>query len=631
MIHPPLSVTATAEEIVEYFKSFSRTLQETYRDGEYPSLGESDGAVVNPQFAETHDIYEQVRVTRSEAGYEWHACPRSIGSATPYSVTPSKVSGAMDEYNAGRSSDYGRPYAAQFPSIQTQKDSFNRLEKSMFASLLEEYNIIVLVDPSTGSLWRAVDWPGRFVVRTTRDFDDRGVNEFIRNHRELSFYRADRHRNCIQYLGSNGRTQAEGEWFSLVVEPSWAPGLMGTITQSGYGDSFVYGYDRKGRRYEVRPTLAPYVTGSTLLCAKYGTPKTPIMLFSSFIRFVEPQSARIEIGFLEEFPDYEDGVSRRGRVVYDVQGEGSWYNRRMKTEEYVRNHGLEMAQILKVGKFSVSLEGPSPLPLIVAKKIEEDLHFEIDSQTNATTYFFSDEYRSVRRVLDTDIPGGQDHIHVMGLHIDGPLLPNGLRYRCAKICGDRFGLLASEWGNVYVSREKQRLSIMFTMTPIPKFLPDYPGTRYVSPKTASAISEPGNQLIVTRSDSEDYEATGYHVLAYLDDDSVASIKAWERYESFGSSLWALDTRLITTSFGMTVDSYVKTLIHHKGRFSHKLTEAYYNEIRRYLYGLRVGFVGHKENDGVRLLYYDPVHLKYMRSEDLYVQEPRVHFVEPTVI
>jgi len=626
MIHAPLSPTATKEEIVAYYRSFSKTLVDMYQQGEFPSLGESEPVVVAREFAEEHDIYEQVRVTRGEDGYTWHACPKKVGTVTPYTVAASKVQKAVDEYRLGRTDDFGQPYAAQFPAFVSEKDSFHKIEKAMFARLLEENSMIVLVNPGKGTMWRATAWPGRFRVLVTKNFDDREVNEFLRDHKELSHYRGEK--DAVRYLGSNGDIGFPGvRWFSLVVEPTWGPGLMGPIAQRGYGDTFEYTYQRKERTYTVHPTRSPYITGSTMLFAKFHVPLLPIMAFSNFIRYDESQPVRTEVGFIEDYPPFESGVSKKDGIVYDVHGEGSWYNRRELAAIYAEQHGLALVSITGRGRFSVSLEGSVPLPMRVA----------ISEKDGEKTYYFSDEFEGLRRVQDTDLPDRSSYVHIMGKGVQGKELSNGLRYRRARIEQDQYGVIRGESGTIYVAGSRRRLGAMYTMTPIPVYRPQITVFRHVSARTEEAIANEGHHRVVDQVMAEEMEQTGYHVLAYLKDATERSIRQWERYRGEGVGLWALDIRKIfidppLAPSQMSIDKFLKAFLSSSARRpSYVVSCATYQRLRRYLYGIRADFVGVKEGDVVRLCYFEPCHLRYLREGDVYVKESPVHFVSPTEI
>jgi len=626
MIHAPLSPTATKEEIVAYFRSFSKTLKDMYRQEEFPSLGESEPVVVAPEFAEQHGIFEQVRVTRGEDGYTWHACPKRVGTVTPYEVAGSKVNKAIDEYAIGHADDFGAPYAAQFPAFKSEKDSFDKIEKAMFARLLEENTHIVLVNPGKGTMWRATIWPGRFKVLVTKNFDDREVNEFLRDHKELAFYRGEK--EAIRYLGSNGDIGfPDTRWFSLAIEPTWGPGLMGPVAQKGCGESFEYTYQRKDRVYTITPTKAPYITGSTLLYAKYHAPLLPIMAFSNFIQFDDPQPIKTEVGFIDDYPPFEGGVSKKNGVLYDVRGEGSWYNRREIASSYAKKHGLKLVSIARYGRFSVSLEGSMPLPMRVA----------ISEKEGEKSYFFSDEFENLRRAYDTDLTEQSAYVHIMGKYVQGKELPNGLKYRRARMENDCYGLIKGEKGTIYVAGSRRRLGAMYTMTPIPVYRRPIIVFRHVSTCTEEAIANEGHRRVCDQITAEEMEQTGYHVLAYIKDDTEESIRQWERYRGDGKSLWALDVRNVyldppLTSARMSVDKFLKALLSSSARRpSYLVTRAIYERIRRYLYGIRADFIGVKEGDNVRLCYYEPCHLRYLRDGEVYVKEPLIEFVAPTKI
>jgi len=358
------------------------------------------------------------------------------------------------------------------------------------------------------------------------------------------------------------------------------------------------------------------------------------MAFSNFIQYDDPQPVKIEIGFIDDYPPFEGGVSVKNGVLYDVRGEGSWFNRRETGAAYAKKHGLKLVPIRHCGRFSVSLEGSAPLPMRVA----------IAETEGGKTYYFSDEFDSLRRAYDTELPERSSYVHIMGKFVQGKELPNGLKYRRARVYQDCYGVIRGENGIIYAAGSRRRLGAMFTMTPIPVRRPPMVIYRHVSARTEEAIANEGHHRVYDQVAAEEMEQTGYHVLAYIKDDTEESIRRWEQYRGSGANLWALDVRKIyvdspmpylgypVPSPRMSVDKYLKALLSSSARRpSYLIARTMYERIRRYLYGIRADFVGVKEGDNIRLCYYEPCHLRYLREGEVYVKEPVIQFVAPTKI
>lgn len=314
------------------------------RDGQEMSVGDSEQFVICKSFAEEHQVSALARYTTKGEKVEIHASPLNYKKDTKWKMGDSSL---VETEEVAEKSDIA------WPVTSVEKDFFNEVEMKLFEEVNRLNPKVVLINPSRGSVWRALRFG--WAVCFEGAYDRKWFYD------ECNFSNVPVISNpekYLMYLGSNGyRRHREGKYFSLVASPYSKNFPFSARELKWTETSIEMRYTRKGREvftaiYFDEMTTCPHDLQSFL-----RMDRAEFFLQSNYIEIPHAMDTSTNImGYFDTAPPtYVGGISQDATHVWDVAVLGtSWLQRQAKVRSYAASVKKKPKPLLRVGKFQVS-------------------------------------------------------------------------------------------------------------------------------------------------------------------------------------------------------------------------------------------------------------------------------------
>jgi len=424
--------------------------------GQDKAVGNSDLVVVSKDFQDKAGVQSIARAEKTGDKYVLTMAPRTYNIETKWEIPPV---GAVPIFSEEK-------ITYSLPVRKGVKDAFNTVETLLFAKMNRSVGTVCLVDPAQGSVWRSK--PYRWVVY------------FSPKYEKAWFYKEPQFANieCLSripqdmvcYYGSNGRRGVDNDaYVSLLASPYdqspftrfskvWKPGMV------------TYHYTRKGR--PVRACLEvqgdEYSPEDVELYLGFVPERVRFFLFTNALQIPHIRDSKERlVGFLEDYPPYQAGVSEDDKYVYDVYLPGTTWTQRQKQRTIeAEARGKDVAPLKEKGNFEVYWGGSVPVKSCTMRSIVR----------GKGLFFVPKDVHSVSS--DTGVQGRR--LRIIGVGVKGPIWKSNpvFHYSYAIQVGGVLHVSPIHEGEIYcgVGSEANNMAMvgMYQMNPFHQMMKKHP-------------------------------------------------------------------------------------------------------------------------------------------------------------
>jgi hypothetical protein len=351
------------DDLIRRLESEKTAILDRLRETEV-SVGDSQAVIYDESFADQHEISQFGRMNYEHGGFKFHATPREFAKDSKFTFSERNLMSWVDSYVDGGPVDVDfKRFTAlpEQPKLKKRDASFvdhDRCEHALMKTLEDMHRPITMVNPSFTSLWHLLKHGGGYVWAEGVDTDPwiKELQVFCQEHKLLKFVRRIPE-GTICYLGTHTPSMIpDGDWVYLLPNPysNALPYETYYLEEGRGGVSFHYRTKRDKVSY-FDDSMDCYVYNPTAV----GTDTSdPYFVVSSFPMGYVTMNVKVlphTPWFLDDLPEYitegEWEVSRKGNIVYDVQGEGTYLSRRHRIE---LDEGDQWAPLRRSGEWAVT-------------------------------------------------------------------------------------------------------------------------------------------------------------------------------------------------------------------------------------------------------------------------------------
>jgi len=327
------------------------------------SVGDGIQVVYGAEEIKSYGINRLGRLRLEEKKQVFYAGPKLVKTDPQYISSIISLQRAVDEFVEGKDPNWDlmQPYPELKEAKTRDYYAINPYEKALLAEFRARNMRITVVNPSKGTLWRAMEVGLRCWVllegegmKSLEEIEDLLMRkEFLRSGIKIAEYVEG-----VPYLGTNGKTR-EGPFISLLANPFAVPFVFKYYAFKEVDKNIEISYERKERIVRTKLEFEPdYDLYSPTMVDNYF--KVQGMMFWLLSRdFDMPAIASggvVAASIPREIPPYEQGVSIADGVLYDIQGSGTFLSRRHKVREEARMRGLDVVQLGAPHEFPVMID-----------------------------------------------------------------------------------------------------------------------------------------------------------------------------------------------------------------------------------------------------------------------------------
>jgi hypothetical protein len=330
------------DDLIRRLESEKTAILDKLRETEI-SVGDSQAIIYDDDFAEQNEISVYGRMHYDNGSFRFHATPREFGKESKFNFSDRNLMAWVDSYVDGGPVDVDFKRFTELPeqpklkNRNAQFSDHDRSEYALMKTLEDMHRPITMVNPSFTSLWHVLKYGGGYVWAEGVDTDPwiKELQVFCHEHKKLKFVRKIPE-GSVCYLGSHTPSYIpDADWVYLLPNPysNSLPYETYFLEEGKTGVSFHYRTKREKISY-FDDTMDCYVYNPTSV----GTETSdPYFVVSSIpLGYVTRNMVVLAHTpwFLDDYPDFvQEGeweVSRKGNIVYDVKGEGTYLSRRCR-------------------------------------------------------------------------------------------------------------------------------------------------------------------------------------------------------------------------------------------------------------------------------------------------------------
>jgi hypothetical protein len=344
------------------------------------ALGDGAAVVYDEDFAEKNQISQFGKMTFvSSAGksasfqggeFQYHATPRKFLEETKYEMPEKNFISFADAYADGKEcrmpdDAFKLPDQPKLKKKGVPYRWHDKAERRLLEHLAKQGRTVCAVNPSYSTLWHMLEYGGGLVyVREEREKQWKlELVNFCVDHPLLRFVHY-LPTAVVCYMGANNPTFfPDREYVYLCPNPYSVslPFEVYSIKEHAGGVSFSY-FTKVERNSFLSDSSGEYIYNPAVLTDV--TKGDPYFVCSNFDLKIEECEMKTMVHtpfFLGDMPDYteENGrtVSRRGNLIYDIQGAGTYLSRRSRLQ---LKEGESWAPFLGNGEWMVTRLSNSP-------------------------------------------------------------------------------------------------------------------------------------------------------------------------------------------------------------------------------------------------------------------------------